>query len=49
MILHHNTIIMTTTQIVNISNYNPEEDISYAKIKINPSGGKNIAIINLNE
>ena len=47
MILHHNTIIMTTTQIVNISNYNPEEDISYAKIKINPSGGKNIAIINL--
>lgn len=38
---------MTTTQIVNISNYNPEEDISYAKIKINPSGGKNIAIINL--
>jgi hypothetical protein len=37
---------MTTTQIVNISNYNPEEDISYAKIKINPSGGKNIAIIN---
>ena len=46
MILHHNTITMTTTQIVNISNYNPEEDISYAKIKINPSGGKNIAIIN---
>jgi len=37
---------MTTAQIVNISNYNPEEDISYAKIKINPSGGKNIAIIN---
>ena len=46
MILHHNTITMTTAQIVNISNYNPEEDISYAKIKINPSGGKNIAIIN---
>jgi len=37
---------MTSAQIVTVSNYSPETDIMYAKAKINPSGGKNIAILN---
>lgn len=37
---------MSATQIVNFSNYNPVSDISYAKPKLNASGGKNITIFN---
>lgn len=37
---------MSNDQIVSVSNYYPETDIMYAKAKINPSGGKNIAILN---
>jgi hypothetical protein len=35
-----------SSQIVNISNYTPSSDISYAKPKINANGGKNVSIIN---
>lgn len=34
------------SQIVNVSDYNPSTDISYAKPKINAAGGKNITIMN---
>ena len=37
---------MSSEQIVSVSNYSAASDISYAKAKINPSGGKNIAIMN---
>lgn len=37
---------MSSTQIVNVMNYNPSTDISYAKPKINQSSGKNVSIIN---
>lgn len=37
---------MSSTQIVNFANYNPTSDISYAKPKLNASGGKNISIFN---
>lgn len=35
-----------SSQIVNITQYNPSTDISYAKPKINANGGKNVGIIN---
>lgn len=35
-----------SSQIVNIAQYNPTNDISYAKPKINANGGKNVGIIN---
>jgi hypothetical protein len=35
-----------SSQIINISQYNPTSDISYAKPKINANGGKNVGIIN---
>lgn len=35
-----------SSQIINISQYNPNTDISYAKPKINANGGKNVGIIN---
>lgn len=35
-----------SSQIVNIAQYNPNTDISYAKPKINANGGKNVGIIN---
>jgi hypothetical protein len=34
------------SQIVNVRDYNPSTDISYAKPKINSVGGKNISIMN---
>lgn len=37
---------MSNDQIVSVSNYSPNSDISYAKAKINASGGKNISIMN---
>ena len=37
---------MSSEQIVSVSNYSAASDISYAKSKINPSGVKNIAIMN---
>jgi hypothetical protein len=37
---------MSNDQIVTISNYSPATDIMYAKVKVNPSGGKNIPILN---
>lgn len=36
------------SQIVNVSNYNPYTDMSYAKPKINSVGGKNVSIMNSN-
>jgi hypothetical protein len=35
-----------SSQIVNVSQYNPISDISYVKPKINANGGKNVGIIN---
>jgi hypothetical protein len=35
-----------SSQIINIANYTPLNDISYAKPKINANGGKNVSIIN---
>jgi len=37
---------MSNDQIVTVSTYSPSTDIMYAKAKLNPSGGKNIAILN---
>lgn len=34
------------SQIVNVSDYNPSTDMSYAKAKINAAGGKNVSIMN---
>lgn len=34
------------SQIVNVSDYNPSTDMSYAKAKINAAGGKNVTIMN---
>lgn len=34
------------SQIVNVSDYNPSTDMSYAKPKINAAGGKNVSIMN---
>lgn len=33
-------------QIVNVCDYSPSNDISYAKVKINSAGGKNVSIMN---
>ena len=32
--------------IVNISDFNPESDINFAKMKVNDFGGKNVGIMN---
>jgi len=34
------------SQIVNVRDYNPSTDISYAKPKINSAGGKNVSVMN---
>jgi len=34
------------SQIVNVRDYNPSTDMSYAKAKINAAGGKNVSIMN---
>ena len=37
-----------TTMIVPVTDYNPETDVLYTKPKVNPSGGKNVGILNKN-
>lgn len=34
------------SQIVNVRDYNPSTDMSYAKAKINAAGGKNVSVMN---